>query len=225
MNSEVAKYMPMVDFLETVLGSNNEIVLHDFSDLEHSVVNIRNGHVSGRHAGAPATDFVLKVLNDDELAGGDHTTSYLSHSVAGKPLRSVSYFIRDGGKIVGMLCINTDTSLIDELQYLTAQIGSVYHSLTKGPILDAESGPAGIEHFSTSTDDLVRRSVSAIEAATGKAIEEFSADDRLEAVRQMNADGVFLLKGAVAQVAEAMGISEPSVYRYLQKARRESQGS
>ncbi|OUP08685.1 helix-turn-helix transcriptional regulator [Collinsella sp. An2] len=220
MHEAVAAMIPLVDFLETVLGSNNEIVLHDFSDLEHSVVDIRNGRVSGRSTGAPATDFVLKVLNDEAFAAGDHTASYLSHSVAGKPLRSASYFIRENDKIVGMLCINTDTSLIDELERLTTKIGSVYHAMSKETTLNAEDAAASVEHFSTSTDELVQRCLSTIETSTGKPVAAFSADDRLDAVRQMDADGVFLLKGAVAQVAETMGISEPSVYRYLQKIRR-----
>lgn len=222
MNREVARFHPLVDFLETVLGPNNEIVLHDFSDLEHSVVDIRNGQVSGRQMGAPATDFVLKVLNNEVLAADDHTTSYISHSVAGKPLRSVSFFIRDEGKIVGMLCINTDTSLIDELQRLSKMIGATYHSITGEAELNIEAGAQSMEHFSTSTDDLIKRILDDIARTTEKSVEEFSADDRLHAVSKMNDDGVFLLKGAVAQVAAAMGISEPSVYRYLQKARRKA---
>ena len=222
MNREVARFHPLVDFLETVLGPNNEIVLHDFSDLEHSVVDIRNGQVSGRQMGAPATDFVLKVLNNEVLAADDHTTSYISHSVAGKPLRSVSFFIRDEGKIVGMLCINTDTSLIDELQRLSKLIGATYHSITGEAEPSIELGAQSMEHFSTSTDDLIKRILDDIARTTEKSVEEFSADDRLHAVRKMNDDGVFLLKGAVAQVAAAMGISEPSVYRYLQKARRKA---
>lgn len=221
MHDAVAAMVPMVDFLETVMGANNEIVLHDFTDLEHSVVDIRNGHVSGRQVGAPATDFVLKVLHDEGRSGETHTTSYLSHSVAGKPLRSASYFIRDeAGTIVGMLCINTDTSLIDELQHVTDQIGRVYLSLTTNSRIEGEQEAGSMEHFSTSTEEVIQKTIAKVEETSGKHIADFTADDRLEAVRVLNADGVFLLKGAVAQVAAAMGISEPSVYRYLQKARR-----
>ena len=48
MNETVRRFLPMVDFLEQILGKNREIVLHDFSDPDHAIVDIRNGIVSGR---------------------------------------------------------------------------------------------------------------------------------------------------------------------------------
>ena len=45
--------------------------------------------------------------------------------------------------------------------------------------------------------------------------------DRVDVIRHLNSNGVFMLKGAVACAATALGISEPSVYRYLQKVRKE----
>ncbi len=221
MNATVAKYIPLVDFLETVLDKNSEIVLHDLTDLSHSVVDIRNGHVSGRQLGAPATDFVLKVISGEAFRGLDSTPSYLSHSVAGKPLKSASYFIREGKRIVGMLCVNTDTSLFDELASTVAAITRAHPSAAGTAPLDTGQGAPGIEHLTTSADDLIGKTVDEIAAAKGRAPRSLSAADRLETVRELDADGVFLLKGSVTRVAEILGVSEPSVYRYLQKARRE----
>ncbi len=51
MNETVRRFLPMVDFLEQILGKNSEIVLHDFSDPDHAIVDIRNGIVSGRKIG------------------------------------------------------------------------------------------------------------------------------------------------------------------------------
>ena len=45
MNETVRRFLPMVDFLEQILGKNSEIVLHDFSDPDHAIVDIRNGIV------------------------------------------------------------------------------------------------------------------------------------------------------------------------------------
>ena len=46
VNETVRRFLPMVDFLEQILGKNSEIVLHDFSDPDHAIVDIRNGIVS-----------------------------------------------------------------------------------------------------------------------------------------------------------------------------------
>ena len=113
MNPTVQGYVPFVDFLEAVLGKNSEIVLHDFSDPDHSVVDIRNGDVSGRKIGSPAAGLALKILNEsargnDQYADQHHITEYVSHSSSMKQLRSASYLIRENGLIVGMLCVNTD---------------------------------------------------------------------------------------------------------------------
>ena len=222
MNQTVARYVPLVDFLETVLSRNSEIVLHDLTDLSHSVVDIRNGHVSGRQVGAPATDFVLKVISGEAFTDRDSTPNYLSHSVTGKPLKSASYFIREESRVVGMLCVNTDTSLVDELVSAAAALARTFPSASEVNPLSEEQGAAGIEHFTASADDLVGRTISEIAAVKRMDPEAFSPADRMETVRKLNNDGVFLLKGAVARVAEILGVSEPSVYRYLQKVKRET---
>ena len=90
MNVAVERYVPLVEFLGAALGSNTEIALHDFTDLEHSIVAIANGHVSNREIGAPATDFALKIVNDYAPERGDIVSGYTSHSTDNRPLRSAS---------------------------------------------------------------------------------------------------------------------------------------
>ncbi|RKO19478.1 hypothetical protein D7Z96_20445 [Pseudarthrobacter phenanthrenivorans] len=46
-------------------------------------------------------------------------------------------------------------------------------------------------------------------------------DEKIAAVRELERAGVFLLKGAVAQVAEDLHVSEPTVYRYVKQVRRD----
>ena len=253
MNAAVATHLPLVDFLQAILGANSEIVLHDFTDPAHSVVDIRNAQVSGRTVGAPATDFALKVISGGALPEQSYAAGYLAHSAAGKPLRSASYFIRENGEIVGMLCVNTDTSCLDAVAAAARTLAQAYPladtagaiagkgdapraaltpdaAQTSAPSDQAETGatrPAisrsadTVEHLTTSADDLVARAVTDVARAKGTEVERFSPADRMDAVRRLEADGVFLIKGAVTHVADALGISEPSVYRYLQKARRE----
>ena len=220
MNKTVEGYLPFFNFLGTVVGGNTEVVLHDFTDLSHSVVAIHNGHVSGRQVGAPATDFALKMVNGDIPADQDHTEPYLSHSVSGKPLRSSTMFIREDGELVGMLCVNTDTSTIMQLKSLVdAVVDTLPPSSSDEEDQERTGGVIG-EHLTTSVDDLVGKTVSEFAGARGKAVGELSANERLELVKVLEGDGVFLLKGAVTVVAQFLDISEPSVYRYLQKVRR-----
>lgn len=59
-------YKGLVPFLGEALGKDCEVVLHDFREPGHSVIAIANGNISGRHVGAPATDFILKLLQMDK---------------------------------------------------------------------------------------------------------------------------------------------------------------
>lgn len=110
MNETVRRFLPMVDFLEQVLGKNSEIVLHDFSDPDHAIVDIRNGIVSGRKVGGPATDLALKIMHDARYRDLPFITGYEGRGAGGKTLESATYFIRENDEIVGMLCVNTDLS-------------------------------------------------------------------------------------------------------------------
>lgn len=226
MNKTIEQYVPFVDFLATVLGRNHEIVLHDFSDLNHSVIEIRNGTISGRQVSAPATDFVLRVLSDPAYAEMNHTECYNSISADGRPLRSSSYFIREEGKIIGMLCINVDTSLLDRLRLLSRSFDQLdplpetAHVVIEEEVVPREE----VEHFSPSPGELIKKTLNDLAEKMGKSITTLDANERIDIMRTLNANGAFLLKGAVSLVADGMGVSEPSVYRYLQKARREEKG-
>ncbi|MNI74519.1 hypothetical protein D3C73_1306070 [compost metagenome] len=47
--------------------------------------------------------------------------------------------------------------------------------------------------------------------------DRLSSQEKIDIVRELNDLGVFLLKGGVSEAAAALSISEPTVYRYLQK--------
>ena len=87
MNETVRRFLPMVDFLEQILGKNSEIVLHDFSDPDHAIVDIRNGIVSGRKVGGPATDLALKIMHDPKYRDLPFITGYEGRAPCASALR------------------------------------------------------------------------------------------------------------------------------------------
>jgi predicted transcriptional regulator YheO len=61
-------YKATIDGLAAYYGDAFEIVLHDLTDLDHSIIKIANGFHSGRKEGAPITDLALSLL--EEIRGG-----------------------------------------------------------------------------------------------------------------------------------------------------------
>lgn len=220
MNDLVRSYIPLVDFLEQVLGTNSEIVLHDFTDPDHAIVDIRNGQVSGRAKGGPATDLALKIINENAYADHAYITGYESRGAGNKPLRSSTFFIRDDeGANVGMLCINTDTSAVRNLMSLAERFASIYEA---SPAPEENHARLEVESLTGTTDELIGSTIQSIATEQNLDVHNLAQAERVEVIRQLNANGLFQLKGAVAATAGALGISEPSVYRYLQRVKKEA---
>lgn len=230
MNDKVAAMMPLVDFLGAALGSATEVVLHDLTEPESSVVKIVNGHVSGRNVGAPATDFARKMADCYADSGLGYVTDYVCKTVDGRPLQGSSFFIRDEGKIVGMVCVNIDPKPFRDLEdSINAFMEAYRHGGseecrdTNLEAVRAAYSSSSVETLSLGgTDTGVGEQVYALLSSMGKTPSELDQEGRLDVVRRLEDAGAFLIKGAAADVATALHVSVPSVYRYLQKIRRES---
>ncbi|MDD4569880.1 MAG: PAS domain-containing protein [Tepidanaerobacteraceae bacterium] len=216
-NNALKAYIPLVDFIAGIVGPNCEVVLHDCSDVDESIVAIRNNHISGRKVGGPMTNLGLKLLKEGSYNKEHFLLNYPSKSTDGRDLRSSTYFIKDEeSKLIGMLCIN-----IDLTGALTAK--KFIDSFIKGDLLDpyetttTDGSPNILENFSNSIDDLVYSTIE--NTINGLAIppERLSPDEKTSIVQQLNDKGVFLLKGAVSSVAKMLKVSENTVYRYLNK--------
>lgn len=219
----VKSFAPLVDFLGQALGVNTEVVLHDLSQLDTSVVAIANSGVSGRRIGSPATDLVLRMVRDAAWKDRDYISGYKGTAAHGVgEVRSSTYFLRREDKVVGMLCINTDESPIHNLQMAVHELAqtlippSVNNAVKGGDSSSIEES----ENLAASISEMTAAAVAAAVRRTGIPVERLSADDRLALVDGLYADGFFQLRGAVADVAQQLKVSEPSVYRYLQQVKR-----
>ena len=112
-----------------------------------------------------------------------------------------------------MLCVNTDLSTVRSINAMAQQLMACFD------VAPTRTEPASIEveSLSESTQELIDRSIAELLSARGLDVASLDQSDRVDVIRHLNGNGVFMLKGAVACAATALGISEPSVYRYLQK--------
>ena len=70
-------YLPVADGTAEFWGENCEVVVHNLSRLDASVMKIVNGHLSGRQAGSPISEVTL---------------SFVNKMLANPSLRHVTYF-------------------------------------------------------------------------------------------------------------------------------------
>ena len=109
-NPLLQQYMKLTEFLGLTLGPDYEVALHDLTNKDRSIIAIANSHISGRKLGAPLTNMSLSILRDKSYERMDYHLHYYSINVNGKGLRSSTFFIKDNGKLIGLLCINFDDS-------------------------------------------------------------------------------------------------------------------
>ncbi|KRL01010.1 helix-turn-helix transcriptional regulator [Liquorilactobacillus capillatus] len=233
----IRSFIPMVDFLAEILGKTSEVVLNDLTDLDHSVIAIRNAEVSKRKIGDPATNLALRTMQAGKKEKDQFLANYEGVSRGGHNLRSSTFFIRYQGELVAMICINTDDSIFDKLKGLVDKIVVDYkHLETKDNSLTVNlSTVAGREklvatkvepeRLTSNISELAKSEVIKICEQKNISVNYLKREDKLEVVRSLFNQGYFLLKDSVGEVAEILKVSEPTIYRYLQIVKVEAKGS
>jgi predicted transcriptional regulator YheO len=210
----VRALVPLVKGLSLALGPDCEVVLHDVSNPEHSIVAIENGSISGRKVGDPLTDYGLFSLKTALASDIDYLPNFLARTRDGRRMRCNTLFLRDEQRtVVGYLCLNCDMTRAEVAK------GLLDH-------LTAIASPVYSEHFaegpSASGEDLLQRNLRLIRELLGKPLHLLNRPERLEAVRHLEEKGFFLLKGAVEAFAQEAGVSVFTVYRYLRETRSDA---
>ena len=180
------------------------------------IIAIANSHISGRKLGAPLTNMSLSILRDKSYERMDYHLHYYSINVNGKDLRSSTFFIKDSGELIGLLCINFDSSRYRELSARVMDLcGSL---LTPGAPSGTHLIVENDEHtYPSSIAGATASIVSSVIADYPVPVDRLTQDEKMEIMDALNRKGVFLLKGSVSHVARELHSSEASIYRYLGK--------
>ena len=219
-NALLRQYVKLTEFLGAALGPDYEVALHDLTDKNRSIIAIANGYISGREIGAPLTNMALSVLKDESYEWQDYRLHYSGVSAAGNALRSSTMFIKEDGKLIGMLCINFDDS---RFQSFAQQVLTLCHpnqfvqALEQPPEGEHDSRP---ETFRNSTEAVAQDAIAHELERLGVSAKRLTSEERLLIIAALEESGIFLLKGAVKDVAAGLGCSQASVYRYLSQVKK-----
>ncbi|MBU3092764.1 PAS domain-containing protein [Clostridium sp. CM028] len=218
IQNKLNKYIPLVDFIAAILGKNSEVALHDLTDLDHSIISIKNNYISKREVGAPATDLILKILKENSNEKNDFITNYNGDNKINNSLRSSTFFIRDDDmNLIGLISVNTDETALNTLMETVSKVYSLYK---KEPELERKDDSES-ENLSSIIEELAQCSINKITSSKGITIEYLKQEDKIHIVEELHQKGIFLLKGAVKQLAKTLGSSEATIYRYVQKIKNQ----
>lgn len=202
-------YIGLVPFLAKVCGPGCEIVVHDVTDPDHSLVAIENS-ISGREVGNPLTDFARELADKSAYTDADFIANYSGRS-KGCDFLSSTYFIKNEGRLIGLLCINKDVTTIK-------QMCSTLHSVLDHFNLAAPQESEYSENLDNPVSNIMVTRISDVINQSGVSPSRMSMEEKVRIVHRLNESGVMSMKGAVTEVASQLSISVPTVYRYINKA-------
>lgn len=213
------KYRLLAEFLHKTLGSEYEIVLHDFQKDGHSIAYLANGHISGRSLDNPMTDRTFEFIADRTFHENDYIVSNKGVTSKGKVIRSSTLFIKDSNnQLTGMLCINFDGSKYVNLAKKILQLTHMENASIESEYLHTldfkESIPDSISEV---TENIVDNTLDFADIP----VDRLTQEEKMRIVKQLNDKGVFMLKGAVSEVAEKLKVSEATLYRYIRAVSKE----
>lgn len=202
-------YRPMVKFIADMCGPSCEVVLHNIKTPERSVIAIENGYLSGRGVGSPLTEFAKKTIESGTDQKIDYMVNY-NGSSKGRNFLSSTYFIKNSsGTLIGMLCINKDLSVISELQNVIDRLQQQYNLFN--PTSSVK------EHLDTPVNQLLHGLIQDTINASGFESAHMKINEKVQIVHALKDKGILSMKGAISETARQLDVSEPTIYRYLNR--------
>ena len=187
------------------LGPDCEVVLHDLSRPDHSIVYIA-GDVTGRRIGGPLTDFVLGLLEKDDRP--EDLVGYNARTRDGKLLKSSTVFVNDEGGIpTGVFCINFNSTKLIAANRQLEQITSATTTLEVD------------KTFSTDVPGLLQGMIEkSLRRVLGQrdfpaADGGIATDQRRAIVADLEQQGAFRIRKATSLIADLFDVSRYTIYK------------
>ena len=189
------------------IGPQCEVVIHDLSDMEHSIVWIM-GTVTERNVGGCMTSRGLSLFHSGQTADN---YNYTTRTRSGKMVRSSLAFIKDEqGRPFASVEINFDTSPFVAFRHALETLAD--------PDEAYDFQDAFIDDAPEMLDTLVQKTVEFI----GKPTAQMNKADRLRAVQMLDEAGAFELRKAIPAIAGYLGVTRFTIHNYLNEIRDKS---
>ena len=201
-----AQLKSLARVIQEAVGQNCEVLIHDFTDLEHSIVCIE-GNVTGRTVGGSITDLGLAKIRAGETT--ENLYNYTTYTDDGRTLRSCSAFLCDEhGNAFGALCINVDITPFLAFQHILQDY------------CKREEADNVNESFVDDIGEMLKAMFEEAVFEIGRPPSHMSKQEKVELVTMLDSKGAFQVKKAVSFVAGRLGVSRYTIYNYLNEAHK-----
>lgn len=192
--------------IHKLFGNYSEVVIHDFSDLEHSIIHME-GNISGRSIGGAATDLILMQVKQGVIAPDAH--NYQTKLPNGRTLKSCTMYLRDEvGNATGAFCINLDITAFQSFHHVLEDFVSSSQDEVHETLLD-------------DIQSTIHKTLLETVRETDSNLPILSRDEKVNLIGRLDDKGIFQVKKSVPILAEELGLSRSTLYNYLNEIRND----
>lgn len=210
----------VADLIAAQFGPSTEVVLHDFTrELDHTIIHIINGHVTGRRIGDAPTRSFIEYMSPSSKKGKMDKIRFISHLPDGRLIRSsTANFFDEDGTLNSSLCINQDITDLVNLENAVKGLSDTNYFETTALSNDNEFAmqPSSIHDL---MDNFIVEGLSAI----GTPPDKMNKDAKIKLIKFLDDRGVFMIQKSGQKVCDLLGISKFTLYNYLEEARRKEE--
>ena len=199
-------YIKVGEIIAEMFSPYLEVIVHDLTNPNQSIIAIFNNHITGRKIGDGTSDIGYKKLSN-KLP--DKIVNYSNKSPSGVDLKSSSLTIRnDDNEIIGSMGFNFDLStFVNIKEFIDLFSKSV----------EMEELPKIEEFFMWNIKTEIQQAINkyfTMNKLQGKVLKR---EDKLKVISYMKDKGYFSKKGAKTTISESLAISRPTLYKYLKE--------
>jgi predicted transcriptional regulator YheO len=204
-NKYLEAFVPIADAIAETFGKRCEVVLHDLTRPQSSVAYTKNGHVTGRTIGQSFHHLFPTVLSSSKF-NNDHLSNYKTTSDDGRVIKSSTALIRDdNGAVVGAFCVNFDVDDLLKSKFFIEELVA----------MDEAENLKEEKEIVDSVWDVVTNLIKYAVEDYPIQVQAMTKLDKLKIVAFLNDKGLFLIKGAIDELALSLNVSKVTIYGYL----------
>ena len=210
----IEEYIPIAEYIAEVCGPRYEVVLHDLTNFDHTIVYIANSITERKQGDSLLTMSLDVILDNRNTSHKNYVTNICRNNyINGRKFRMSDFYIRNqANEVIGLFSINVDITPFEHLEKLISEEISLQ-------VVSNQSN-----QYHDNSDEKVIPLTEMMGKAFDRAMNELSfsdpktlsPDEKIQLLTVLHNKNLFIMKGTVALVAKRMNVSASTVYRYLQ---------
>ena len=202
MAENLDRYIPVTEFIAEMMGPDTEVILYSVTD--RSVYYVINPMDEEMVVGSGLRSLERRFLENRLYDHESFVVNYRALSKHRNKLKSATLFLRgDNRQLIAMLTVNANVDRLVELRDMLNEMVSGHRPY------DNQHGTSFYNSFEVSVEGIVSTTIRKELDKYKVPPDRLSQQEKIEIVRCLDQQGIFLVKGAIVEVRRACRLPKP----------------